>query len=87
MPRGYEQAKALLLLPVISQGCYLALVSTAEMILQKTSKLPDELQREALRFVDFLLAEHGKEQGDWTRFSSEQLASQYSPADAVYDQD
>lgn len=64
-------------------------MSTAELLLEKTSKLPDELQREALRYVDSLLARQaGKtERGDWSRFSAEQLAAQYSPADAVYDQD
>ena len=31
-------------------------MSTAELLLEKPSKLPDELQREALRYVDSLLA-------------------------------
>lgn len=64
-------------------------MSTAELLLEKTSKLPDELQREALRYVDSLLAREAgnTEHRDWTRFSAEQLAAQYSPADAIYDQD
>ena len=64
-------------------------MSTAELILEKTRRLPDELQREALHYVDSLLARQAesKENRDWSRFSAEQLASQYSPADAIYDQD
>jgi len=64
-------------------------MSTAELLLEKTSKLPDELQQEALRFVDSLLARQAEEteRRIWTRFSAEQLASQYSPEDAIYDQD
>jgi hypothetical protein len=64
-------------------------MSTAEMLLEKTSKLPDELQREALRYVDSLLARQAEkiERHDWSRFSAEQLTAQYSPADAIYDQD
>jgi hypothetical protein len=69
--------------------CYRLFMSTAELLLEKASKLPDELQREALRFVDSLLARQADkaEQRNWSRFSAEQLAAQYSPADAVYDQD
>lgn len=68
---------------------YRLVMSTAELLLEKASKLPDELQREALRYVDSLLARQAGnvEQGDWSRFSAEQLAAQYAPADAVYDQD
>jgi hypothetical protein len=64
-------------------------MSTAELLLEKTNKLPDELQREALRYVDSLLARQAEktESRSWSRFSAEQLAAQYSPADAIYDQD
>jgi hypothetical protein len=64
-------------------------MSTAELILEKTSRLPDELQQEALRYVDSLLArqEEIKESRNWSRFSAQQLAHQYSPADAIYDRD
>jgi hypothetical protein len=64
-------------------------MSTAEMLLEKASKLPDELQQEALRYVDSLLARQAEkaDHHDWSRFSAEQLAAQYSPADAIYDQD
>jgi hypothetical protein len=64
-------------------------MSTAELILEKTSKLPDELQQEALHYVDSLLARQAEntERRNWSRFSAEQLAAQYSPADAIYDHD
>jgi uncharacterized protein DUF2281 len=64
-------------------------VSTAELILEKTSKLPDELQQEALHYVDSLLARQAEnaERRNWSSFSAEQLAAQYSPADAIYDHD
>ena len=69
--------------------CYYLGMSTAELLLEKTRKLPDELQQEALRYVDSLLAQQTEktERNHWSRFSAEQLAAQYSPADAVYDQD
>ena len=59
------------------------------MILEKARKLPDELQQEALQYVDSLLARQAElnERQGWSRFSAQQLAAQYSPADAIYDQD
>ena len=59
------------------------------MIQEKASKLPDELQQEALRFVDSLLARQAelKERHAWSRFSAQQLSAQYSAEDAIYDQD
>ncbi len=59
------------------------------MILEKARKLPDDLQQEASLYVDSLLARQAelKETSDWPRFSAQQLAAQYSPADAIYDQD
>jgi hypothetical protein len=64
-------------------------MSTAELILQKASALPAELQQEALRYVDYLLVRQAEkcEGREWARFSAEQLASQYAAADAIYDQD
>jgi hypothetical protein len=64
-------------------------MSTAELILQKASALPAELQQEALRYVDYLLARQAeqREGRDWAHFSAEQLAAQYSAADAIYDKD
>ena len=64
-------------------------MSTVELISKKTSALPDELQREALRYVDYLLARQAEtnEARDWAKFSSEQLAKAYAPEDAIYDQD
>ncbi len=64
-------------------------MSTAEMILEKARRLPDELQQEALHYVVALLARQAgtKEGRDWSRFSAQQLASQYAPADSIYDQD
>jgi len=64
-------------------------MSTAEMILEKARKLPDELQQEPLQYVDSLLARQAElnESRNWSRFSAQQLAAPYSPADAIYDQD
>ena len=64
-------------------------MSTAELILEKARKLPDELQQEALHYVDSLLARQAElnERHNWSRFAAQQLAAQYSPADAIYDQD
>jgi Protein of unknown function (DUF2281) len=69
--------------------CYCVAMSTAELILEKTSKLPDELQQEALHYVDSLLARQAEnaEQRNWARFSAQQLAVQYASEDAIYDQD
>jgi len=76
-------------LRVITGLCYFTAMSTAELILEKTSKLPDDLQQEALHFVDSLLARQSEktERRNWSRFSAEQLAAQYAPEDAIYDQD
>ena len=64
-------------------------MSTAEMVFEKTCTLPDELQREALRYIDSLLTRKAEatEARNWSRFSAEKLAAQYAPADAIYDQD
>ena len=59
------------------------------MIFEKARTLPDELQKKALQYVDALLAGKAEESEarSWSRFSAEQLASQYAPSDAIYDQD
>jgi len=64
-------------------------VSTLEQITEKARALPDELQREALHYLSFLLAQQARsdEDREWAQFSAEQLVQQYSEADAVYDQD
>ena len=64
-------------------------MSTAELILEKARKLPDELQQDALQYVDSLLARQAElnERQNRSRFSAQQLAAQYSLADAIYDQD
>jgi hypothetical protein len=64
-------------------------MNAAELIFQKTSALPPELQQEALRYVDFLLERQSDTEAarDWAKFSAEQLARAYAPEDAIYDQD
>ena len=64
-------------------------MSTIELINKKTQQLPEELQQEALHFVDSLLARQTEKEDTrrWARFSAQQLASQYAEADAVYDRD
>ena len=64
-------------------------MSTADLVFEKTRALPDELQREALQFVDTLIARKAaaNEARNWSQFSATQLASQYASGDAVYDQD
>lgn len=57
------------------------------MLFEKAKHLPENLQADALRYVDFLLL-HGaaeKEARDWSRYSTAQLARQYSPEEAIYD--
>lgn len=64
-------------------------MNTADLIFEKSRSLPGELQQKALDFVEFLLArkDEGKEARDWSRFSAEQLAGQFAPGDAIYDED
>jgi hypothetical protein len=64
-------------------------MSTAETISEKAKALPDERQVEALHYLNFLLAqEHAQaEASQWAAFSTSQLARQYAPEDAIYDQD
>ena len=62
-------------------------MSTAEMLFEKAKHLPENLQAEALHYVDFLLSRRDSEKEGkvWAQFSATQLASQYSPEDAIYD--
>ena len=59
------------------------------MIFEKSRALPHELQKEALDFVEFLLARKNdsKEAREWSQFSAQQLAEQYAPSDSIYDKD
>lgn len=62
-------------------------MSMAEMLFEKAKHPPENLQAEALHYVDFLLTRRAAETEDkeWGKFSASQLARQYSPADAIYD--
>ena len=62
-------------------------MSAAEMLFEKAKRLPENLQTEALHYVDFLLARGASEKHDkdWRHFSAAQLARQYAPADSIYD--
>ena len=64
-------------------------MSTAEVIFERTKHLPEPLQSEVLRFVEFLIARNDPEAEDkeWARFSAGQLLAAYGPADAVYDEE
>lgn len=64
-------------------------MSTAELIYEKTRHLPEDLQAEALHYVDFLLAQRQaqSEAAAWAKFSTTQVAKQYAPEDAIYDED
>jgi hypothetical protein len=64
-------------------------MSTVELIAERASSLPAELQQEALRYVDYLLSRSSEldQAVEWTRFSEANLAEQYTAADAIYDED
>ncbi len=64
-------------------------MSTAEKLYEKAKHLPEDLQAEALHYVDFLLARGAAEREgkEWGQFSATQLGRQYSPEDAVYDEE
>ncbi len=57
------------------------------MLFEKAKHLPENLQTEALHYVDFLLTRRATDQEnkEWSKFSATQLARQYSPEDAIYD--
>lgn len=82
-------AEVVTLLPILTRSIIILQMSTAEMVFEKTRALPDELQQEALRYLDTLLARKDKsiEAHNWARFSADKLLAQYAPADAIYDQD
>jgi Protein of unknown function (DUF2281) len=63
-------------------------MSAAEVIFERAKHLPDGLQSEVLRFVEFLLARYEPEAEDkeWARFSADQLLTAYGPTDAAYDE-
>jgi hypothetical protein len=64
-------------------------VDTVELIRERSSALPADLQVEALRYVDYLLVRQAGAEHDrgWAQFSAAQLIHQYSTADAIYDED
>ena len=64
-------------------------MSTAETIYERAKTLPDNLQAEALRYVDYLLLCRRAEAEDreWVEFAASQLANLYAPEDAVYDEE
>ena len=64
-------------------------MSTLQLIEEKARSLPGELQVEALHYVEFLLTrlQARAESAQWAESSGAQLAKQYCPADAIYDQD
>jgi hypothetical protein len=73
----------------LERANYRVVMSTAELIYEKTKGLPEALQTEALHYVDYLLSQKDAtaEAVAWARFSAAQLAKQYAPADAIYDED
>ncbi len=64
-------------------------MSTAEAIYERAKTLPDDLQVEALRYLDYLMLRRQVESEDreWTEFAASQLASQYAAEDAIYDKE
>ncbi|MBI4602498.1 MAG: DUF2281 domain-containing protein [Planctomycetes bacterium] len=64
-------------------------MSTIEALAERFQRLPQERQKEVLDFIEFLLAREStrSETCEWARFSAQELASAYGPADTVYDQE
>ena len=64
-------------------------MSTLDLIYETAKGLPDDRQVEALRYVNYLLAQEqaNAESAEWAEFSTSQLANQYAPEDAVYDEE
>ena len=64
-------------------------MSTAETIYERAKTLPDDLQSEALHYLDYLMLRRLGEMEDreWTRFSGAQFLAQYAPEDAIYDEE
>jgi len=64
-------------------------MNTVDLIVQKASVLPPDMQEEALHYVDYLLTRQTEqeESREWSQCSAMQLADAYSPADSVYDEE
>jgi Protein of unknown function (DUF2281) len=64
-------------------------MSTAEAIYERAKTLPDDLQAEALHYLDYLVLRRQMESEDreWTQFAASQLANQYANEDAIYDEE
>jgi Protein of unknown function (DUF2281) len=75
------------LICAVARAILLTDMSTAEMLFEKAKHLPENLQAEALHYVDFLLSRRAaeKEDQEWSTFSATQLANQYSLDGAIYD--
>ena len=56
-------------------------MSVAETIFERAKSLPDDLQSEALHYVDYLVLRRQAEMedGEWVRHSAAQLLAQYAP--------
>ena len=65
------------------------MMSTAELIYDRAKSLPEELQREALHYLDYLRQRREAENEDrvWATLSAAQLARQYAEEDAIYDRE
>ena len=67
----------------------MAAMSTVDVIVQHAQRLPEDRQQEVLAFIEFLLTRENtrRESREWAAFSTQQIASAYGPADAIYDQE
>jgi hypothetical protein len=64
-------------------------MNTAEAIYERAKTLPDDLQAEALHYLDYLMLRRQMESEDreWAQFATSQLANQYAADDAIYDKE
>jgi hypothetical protein len=64
-------------------------MSAAEAIYERAKSLPDDLQAEALHYLDYLMLRRQMESEDreWEEFAAGQLANQYAAEDAIYDKE
>jgi hypothetical protein len=64
-------------------------MTTLDLIYEKAKELPVDRQIEALHYVSFLLSQEqaNAESAEWAAHSSSQMAKQYAPENAIYDQD
>lgn len=62
-------------------------MSLLERIYETAKGLPEPVQEEAMRYVEYLRlrAETSREEAEWTRLSAENLSAAYGPDDAIYD--